>query len=57
MCKKPANPEDIEVTAEMARIGAEIVDGYDPEFSLPWEVAAAAYRAMEEERRKVSSLS
>lgn len=37
---------EIVVTPEMAKAGGEIVAGYDPDFSLPWEVAEAAYRRM-----------
>lgn len=42
---------EIVVTPEMAKAGGEIVAGYDPDFSLPWEVAEAAYRRMEEVRQ------
>ncbi|TPI43690.1 hypothetical protein FJ414_02405 [Mesorhizobium sp. B3-1-6] len=42
-----APEKEIEITDEMADAGGKLVDGFNPEFDLPWVVAAEVYRTME----------
>ena len=44
-------PEEIEVTDDMVRAGADIIGNFDPEFVTARQLAEAVYRAMELQRR------
>ena len=39
-------PDEIEITPEMVEAGRMLIEGYDPRFELPGDLAEAVYLAM-----------